>query len=457
MGKLRIFLGGLAMAIGACPAAIAANATVNIVNYTFVDGVSGIATTNINQGDTVTWHFTNNTGHSTTSGTCSSGGGGAYGSGPYCTSDGIWDSGIVYTQGANYPHVFSTAGTFHYFCEVHGASMGMQGTIVVAAASGCSTISLAPAALPGGLENIAYNNTVTASGGTAPYTFAVTSGSPPPGVNINASTGALSGSPTATGTFTFTITATDSHECTGALGYSVTVSGSSTPGDVTVIPGVGSLPGAFGSIFRTQLQLTNGSGSAIAGNIVFHPAGASASPSDPSMSYLLESWQTINFNDLLPAMGQSGVGSADLVPTSGSAPTAVARIYNDGGAAGTTGFSEPTFRASDALQTGDNAVFVLPFDSVNYRFNLGVRTLGDGVTVAFTIWDASGTLVGTATKSFPANFFTQATGAQFLGLVSLPTTGSIGITVTQGSAIFFAPTVDNRTQDSSTQFTRHGG
>ncbi len=454
MGTLRIIFSGLAIA--ACAEAMAANATVNVSDYNFADANSKTATTTINQGDTVTWHFADNTGHSTTSGTCSSGGGGAYGGSPYCTSDGIWDSGIVYSQGANFPHVFSTAGTFHYYCQVHGATMGMTGTIVVAAASGCATIGLAPATLPGGLENVAYNQSVTASGGTGPYTFAVTSGSLPPGVNINASTGALSGGPTGTGTFTFTITATDSHQCAGALGYSVTVAGSSTPGDVVVIPGVGSLAGAFGSNFRTQLQLTNGGGSVIAGNIVFHPAGASASPSDPSMSYLLGSWQTINFSDLLPAMGQSGLGSADLVPTSGAAPTAVARIFNDGGAAGTTGFSEPTFRASDALQVGDNAVFVLPFDSVNYRFNLGVRTLDDGVTVAFTIWDASGTLVGTGTKTFSANFFTQATAAQFLGVASLPATGSIGLTVTQGSAIFFGPTVDNRTQDSSTQFTRHG-
>ncbi len=330
METLRILFAGLAIAV--CAELMAANATVNVSDYAFVDGNTATATTNINQGDTVTWHFTDNTGHSTTSGTCAGGGGGAYGDGPSCASDGIWDSGIVYAQGVNYPRVFSTAGTFHYYCQIHGA-MGMVGTVVVAAASGCPTIGLAPAALPGGIENVAYSHAITASGGAAPYTFAVTSGSLPPNVNLNASTGALSGSPTATGAFTFTITATDSHQCAGALGYSVTVSGSSTPGNVVVIPGVGSLPGAFGSIFRTQLQLTNGEGSAIAGNIVFHPAGSSASASDPSMSYLLGSWQTINFNDLLPAMGQSGLGSADLIPTSGPAPTAVARIYNDGGAA----------------------------------------------------------------------------------------------------------------------------
>ena len=145
METLRILFAGLAIAV--CAELMAANATVNVSDYAFVDGNTATATTNINQGDTVTWHFTDNTGHSTTSGTCAGGGGGAYGDGPSCASDGIWDSGIVYAQGVNYPRVFSTAGTFHYYCQIHGA-MGMVGTVVVAAASGCPTIGLAPGRCP---------------------------------------------------------------------------------------------------------------------------------------------------------------------------------------------------------------------------------------------------------------------------------------------------------------------
>jgi hypothetical protein len=49
----------------------------------------------------------------------------------------------------------------------------------------------------------------TASGST-PVTWSVSSGALPPGMSLNATTGAYSGTPTATGNFTFTITATNS-------------------------------------------------------------------------------------------------------------------------------------------------------------------------------------------------------------------------------------------------------
>jgi len=93
---------------------------------------------------------------------------------------------------------------------------------------------------------------------------------------------------------------------------------------------------------------------------------------------------------------------------------------------------------------------------VNFRFNLGVRSLSNGVSAIFTVWDESGALLDTVSKTFPANFFAQAKATDFLGDSTLPADGSIGITVTQGSAIFFGSTVDNRgSQDTSTQFTRH--
>jgi hypothetical protein len=50
--------------------------------------------------------------------------------------------------------------------------------------------------LPNATRNAAYSTTITATGGTAPYTFAVTSGSLPNGVTLNSSTGVISGTPT---------------------------------------------------------------------------------------------------------------------------------------------------------------------------------------------------------------------------------------------------------------------
>ncbi|MFN7973540.1 MAG: putative Ig domain-containing protein [Acidobacteriota bacterium] len=86
----------------------------------------------------------------------------------------------------------------------------------------CGTITLAPATLPNGSIGFPYSQTITASGGTAPYTFAVTVGSLPPGLSLAAG-GILSGTPTTLGSYPFTVTATDANSCTGSQAYTIVV------------------------------------------------------------------------------------------------------------------------------------------------------------------------------------------------------------------------------------------
>src|ERR1039458_8472406 len=50
---------------------------------------------------------------------------------------------------------------------------------------------------------------ITVTGGTSPYTFSIGSGSLPPGLTLNTSTGAVTGTPTAAGTFTIKVTDAD--------------------------------------------------------------------------------------------------------------------------------------------------------------------------------------------------------------------------------------------------------
>lgn len=57
---------------------------------------------------------------------------------------------------------------------------------------------------------VAYSQTLVASGGTSPYTWALVSGSLPGGLSLNSSSGAITGTPTTTGTFNFTVEVTDS-------------------------------------------------------------------------------------------------------------------------------------------------------------------------------------------------------------------------------------------------------
>jgi sugar lactone lactonase YvrE len=72
-------------------------------------------------------------------------------------------------------------------------------------------ISISPASLPDGAVGIAYSQTVTASGGSGSYSYALTSGGLPAGMLLNASSGLVSGTPTVSSPdpISFTITAID--------------------------------------------------------------------------------------------------------------------------------------------------------------------------------------------------------------------------------------------------------
>ncbi|RYU72992.1 Ig domain-containing protein, partial [Hymenobacter persicinus] len=107
------------------------------------------------------------------------------------------------------------------------------------------TITVSPASLPSGTQNVAYSVTLTASGGSAPYTYAVTSGALPTGLALSAS-GTISGTPTTNGPFNFTVTATDNSAApgpySGSRSYTLAISTqpvTATP--VVIVPANGGL------------------------------------------------------------------------------------------------------------------------------------------------------------------------------------------------------------------------
>jgi hypothetical protein len=101
--------------------------------------------------------------------------------------------------------------------------------------------SLSPASLPDGEELVSYPDTVlVASGETLPYTFAVTSGSLPPGVTL-ASDGTLSDTPSggSAGSYTFTVTAETSlfDPVPASRTYTVTIAAAPSLGPKTFATG----------------------------------------------------------------------------------------------------------------------------------------------------------------------------------------------------------------------------
>ena len=210
---------------------------------------------------------------------------------------------------------------------------------------------------------------------------------------------------------------------------------------------VGSTPGSFGSYFRTALQLYNPHSVPVSGRIVFHPGGA-------SLAYVIAPGKTQAYEDLLPAMGiGSGIGSADLIADGTSPlPLALARVFNDAGAAGTTGLTQETLSPNDALRDGRSGVLFAPEDVQRFRLNIGVRTLEDGATIDITVRDRDGIVVKSTTKTLAPSFFTQLGSPAILDGYALTGGETITLAVTSGSAFIYGSTTDNTTNDPSIQF-----
>ena len=146
--RALIVAAGLASALVVVLVAPAAAATVNV---TVADNLFQAPSVTVTAGDTVVWTQPGSRVHNVTA------------------DDGSFSSGNL-AAGGTFSRVFNTAGTFRYYCSIHGApgGIGMSGVVVVQAAQATTTTT---AATP---TTTAAPPTTTAPAATSPTTAGAT-------------------------------------------------------------------------------------------------------------------------------------------------------------------------------------------------------------------------------------------------------------------------------------------
>jgi hypothetical protein len=258
-----------------------------------------------------------------------------------------------------------------------------------------------------------------------------------------------------------------------AFFFATTLSAQFTPTSTlrkAIVPLVGSTPGAHGALFKTFLRIDAMPGGH--GVIVFHPIGRMASNDDPSMKYSFPETSklgdALEFDDIVAAMGQTGLGSLDIIPDADGGnivPPVRTRVYNDA-PTGTFGADEsliypvnyfvdlygyPPARGLVLL----HAATYVPAMSARFRRNIGFRTLSEVDFTAYVV-RKDGSQQHGLFAHFPGEYSlllpVEEFARQYLGAAIGQDDGLV-IWTQNGQAITYYTYTDNGTNDPSIVIT----
>ena len=258
--------------------------------------------------------------------------------------------------------------------------------------------------LPDAVNGTAYSQPFTATGGTAPYSFAVTRGALPAGLTLG-NDGKLTGTPTVIGTFSFTVTATDSASPTAATAskeFKLTV-GAAPLSIATASP----LPNAtVGTTYSQTFVATGGTGAH-----TFAVADGSSLPSGLSLS---------NNGTLTGTPTADGTYTFTVTVTDSASPTATTASKEFKLTVGAVPLSITTASLPDAT-VGTNYIqtFAATGGTSPYSFAVaagsslpsglllsnngtltGTPTADGTYTFTVTVTDSAGPTAATASKAF---------------------------------------------------------
>ncbi|WP_421546572.1 putative Ig domain-containing protein [Pseudomonas sp. QD4] len=318
---------------------------------------------------------------------------------------------ITYTPTAGY----SGTDSFTYTAtNAGGTSTAATVTITVSP----PTLTITPTTLPNGTQGTAYSQTVSASGGTAPYTYAISAGSLPAGLSLNTGTGVLSGTPSASGTFNLTLTATDANSVTGSRAYSLLINGLAPP----VAGAVSAIVAASSSNNPITLNLSGGAATSVA--VASAASHGTATASGTSITYT-------------PTAGYSGADSFTYTATNSGGTSSPATV--------TVTVSAPTLAVGPSILNAmtANSAYSITLSASSGTAPYTFAITGGSLPTGLTLNTSTGVISGTPTANGAYNFTVTATDANsatgsrsYSGTVGSgpPVTSTVSATVAANSS-----------------------
>lgn len=346
------------------------------------------------------------------------------GTGPYAYSlTGTLPSGLSFSSAtATISGTPTQANTFNFTITATDSSTGTAATgtrsYTLTVAAPTITLSQAAATLERG---VLASGQISATGGSSPYSYAVTSGALPAGMSLISATGVIFGTPTTAGSYSFTITATDINNFTGQQAFSGTV-GAGAP-----IAASSSANAAYnnGSV-NTSIALSLSGGTPTSLSVLSPPAhgtvtavGVGSFTYTPTVGYAGPDAFSYNASN---AVGDSATATVSitvaspllaLAPSastlSGAVGTAFSQTFTASGGVPTYVFSQTgNLPAGLSFNAGTASLSGTPTQSGSFNFTIAV--VNDGSTGPNTPFTTSRTY--TLTISVPTLTLTPASLTQ---------------------------------------------
>lgn len=249
-----------------------------------------------------------------------------------------------------------------------------------------ATVQITTTSLPTATQGTAFSATLAATGGTAPYTWSVSSGALPIGISLSSS-GVISGTPTGNGTSSFTVKVTDSTTPAAqtAQSLSITVVAAVTP--VSIIGN--SVPsGQVGTAYSSTLTASGGtapyswgiSSGSLPGGLTLSSAGTISGTPTASGSFTC----TVKVIDSTAPTAQTASESLTLAVAAAVTPVSI------------TTTSLPAATQSAAFL----AALVATGGTTPYTWSISAGSLPAGVTLAASTGVISGTPTAAGTSTF---------------------------------------------------------